>query len=80
MKAGLIHGQMSKTLGKGPYDILAIRLTWQGHEFLDSIRNDTVWNKTKDSFVSKGVSMTFELVKSAAIDITTSYLKSAMGS
>jgi hypothetical protein len=23
-------------------------LTWKGHEFLDDIRNDTVWNKTKE--------------------------------
>ena len=23
-------------------------LTWTGHEFLDAIRNDTVWNKVKD--------------------------------
>lgn len=22
-------------------------LTWQGHELLDNIRNETVWNKTK---------------------------------
>ncbi len=80
MEATLIYGKMSKTIGKGPYDFLAIRLTWQGHEFLDSIRNDKVWNKTKDSFISKGVSMTFELVKSVAIDITRSYLKSAMSS
>ncbi|HSI39854.1 MAG TPA: DUF2513 domain-containing protein [Xanthobacteraceae bacterium] len=24
------------------------RLSWQGHEFLDNIRDDDVWNKTKD--------------------------------
>ena len=28
MEAGLIHGQMSKTIGPSPYDFLAIRLTW----------------------------------------------------
>ena len=24
------------------------RLTWQGHEFLDSARNDNLWGKTKE--------------------------------
>jgi hypothetical protein len=23
------------------------KLTWEGHEFLDNIKNDNVWNKTK---------------------------------
>jgi hypothetical protein len=25
---------------------MPVRLTWEGHEFLDNARNDTVWNKT----------------------------------
>jgi len=25
---------------------IPIRLTWEGHEFLDNARNETVWNKT----------------------------------
>jgi hypothetical protein len=76
MEAGLVNGQMSKTLGSGPHDFLAIRLTWQGHEFLDAIRSDTVWQKTKKSFISGGLSMTFDLVKSVATDIAVAYLKS----
>jgi len=79
MEAGLIHGQMAKTMGPGPHDFFAMRLTWQGHEFLDAIRSDTVWQKTKSSFVSKGLSMTFDLVKSVAIDISSTYLKSTIG-
>lgn len=33
---------------------MAKDLTWNGHEFLDSIRNDKVWNKTKKAIKSKG--------------------------
>ena len=79
MEAGLVSGQMSKTIDPGPYDFLAIRLTWQGHEFLDTIRSDTVWQKTKKSFLSKGISMTFDLVKSVASDVAATYLKSTLG-
>jgi hypothetical protein len=80
MEAGLIHGQMSKTIGPGPHDFFAMRLTWQGHEFLDAIRSDTVWQRTKSSFLSKGLSMTFDLVKSVASDIASTYLRSTMSS
>ena len=80
IEAGLIQGQMSKTLGTHASDFLAIRLTWEGHEFLDAIRSDTVWNKAKASFVKGGLSMTFDLVKSVASDIAAAYLKSTIGS
>lgn len=79
MEAGLVSGQMSEEFGSGPHDFFATRLTWPGHEFLDAIRSDTVWQKTKKSFVSGGISMTFDLVKSVAADIAASYLKSSVG-
>ena len=74
LDGGLLDGKMLPTLDPGPINFLVFRLTWQGHEFLDAIKNDTVWNKTKESFVSKGLSMTFELVKSVAISITKELL------
>ena len=80
IEAGLIYGNMSKTMGRHAQDFLAHRLTWEGHEFLDSIRSDTVWNKTKTSFVKGGLSMTFDLVKSVATDIAAALLKSTINS
>lgn len=79
LEAGLVDGEMTKTFGRGPHNFFITRLTWYGHEFLDSINNDTVWKKTKKSFASSGVSMTFELVKSVATDAAASLVKSALG-
>ncbi len=79
IEAGLVNGQMSEEFGSGPEDFFATRLTWDGHEFLDAIRNDTVWQKTKKSFINKGLSMTFDLVKSVASDVAASYLKATIG-
>ena len=79
MEAGLVNGQMSEEFGPEPQDFFANRLTWQGHEFLDAIRSDAVWQKTKKSFLSQGISMTFDLVKSVASDVAASYLKSTIG-
>ncbi len=46
---------------------LAGGLTWQGHEFLDAARNDTVWNRTKDIIKEKGGSIPFTLVQEIVV-------------
>ena len=75
--AGLIDGQVANTLGPGVKDFFAQRLTWEGHEFLDSIRSDTVWNKTKKLFADEGLSMTVDLVKGAAKKIGMAIIDAA---
>lgn len=42
-------------------------LTWDGHEFLDAIRNDTVWNKVKKTVAEKGGSIPFDVLKAVAV-------------
>ncbi|MFM5515673.1 DUF2513 domain-containing protein [Aeromonas dhakensis] len=74
IEAGLVEGQMHKVLGGGPVNFTASRLTWEGHEFLDSIRSETVWDKTKETFASKGLDMTFETIKAVAAAAMTSIL------
>ena len=54
------------------------RLTWEGHEFLDKIKNDTVWNKTKDTITKKGIPFVLDAVKEIATAITTSMIHSAI--
>ncbi len=43
-EAGLIIAH-DASAGDGIH-FIPVRLTWDGHEFLDSARNDTIWNKT----------------------------------
>ncbi len=38
-------------------------LTWEGHDFLDASRNDTIWNKAKQIAVEKTGGLSFEAVK-----------------
>jgi len=42
-------------------------LHWNGHEFLDATRSNSVWKKTMDYVKEKGGSMTFEILKSVAV-------------
>lgn len=79
IEAGLIDGQMVKTIGPEVKDFLAEKLTWNGHEFLDSIRSDTVWQKTKKLFAEQGLSMTFDLIKDGAKQVAASLFGAALG-
>ena len=53
-------------------------LTWDGHEFLDKIREDTIWNKTKDIITKKGLPMVLDVVKDVAQAVITSMTKGAI--
>jgi DNA-binding transcriptional ArsR family regulator len=79
LDAGLVEGEMEPTLSSGPTDFTANRLTWNGHEFLDSVRSDTVWNKTKKTFATKGIDMTFDLVRSIATEISVAVIRGSAG-
>lgn len=53
-------------------------LTWEGHEFLDSIRNNNVWEKTKEGIKNKGFeigSVPIEVIK----EFAKAYIKDAFG-
>ena len=63
--AGLIEGTDCSS-GEG-LDWKAQALTWEGHEFLQSIKSDNIWNKAKEKILKPSVSWTF--------GILTEYLK-----
>src|ERR1044071_1514383 len=44
-QAGLIEVHDSTTIGSR--ELLPKCLTWQGHEFLDAARDETIWRKAK---------------------------------
>ena len=49
-------------------------LTWQGHEFIDAIKNETVWNKVKGEAGKRGVDLSFETIKAIATGVVKSLL------
>ena len=50
--AGLIYDYKAQYAGDGLYFFGVGRLTWEGHELLDKIKSDTVWNKTKETIIN----------------------------
>lgn len=60
-KAGFIEG--IDTSGMHRPRLLAQDLTWSGHELLDTIRSQPVWEKIKSTALDKGIDLTFDSVK-----------------
>ena len=74
--AGFIEAKiMNSSSGDGKINAaLATRLTNSGHDLLDTMRNDSVWSKVKEKFVTNGIDMTFELVISVGKKIMEAML------
>ena len=47
IEAGFVKGRAFRT-GGGLQEVIIQSLTWDGTEFLDTIRRKTVWEKTKE--------------------------------
>jgi hypothetical protein len=74
-EAGIIYASLSQSAGRGPTHFHVHRLTWEGHEFLDSIKSKSTWEKTKSLIRDKGGAMSFDVIKGVAVHIG----KSALG-
>jgi len=64
---GLIEGLIVRDGRNVPRGYVIWRLTPAGHDFLDSARNATFWNKAMTELKKQGIGLT--------IGITTAYLK-----
>jgi len=62
-EAGFIKGEISDVMG-GPRtcSIFITGLSWEGHDFLDAMKDDNIWNKAKESVLKPGASITFGLL------------------
>ncbi|WP_447065924.1 DUF2513 domain-containing protein [Vibrio alginolyticus] len=74
IEAGLLDGITSDTLDNTsivPTFISVNHLTWDGHEFLDNIRKEEVWNTIKSEFKDASISTVFSVGK----QLTENYAK-----
>ena len=61
-EAGLIAGNFTFAQS-GLVRAAGVRLTWDGHEFLDASRNESVWAKAWKSVAGVGGAVAFEILK-----------------
>lgn len=76
----LKSGGFIRELGSKPsrYGLNYSGLSWEGHEFLDSVRDDKVWRDTRNAVNAIG-GFTFRLVTDVAREVLTAKLKGAIG-
>lgn len=62
--AGYIDGSV-KPIFNGPYSAVVVMrsLTWPGHDYLDTVRDERTWAKVREYVAEKGGSLTLEVVK-----------------
>jgi Hypothetical protein (DUF2513) len=54
--AGFVEAETVKSQQR-IHDVLIKRMTWEGHEFLDSARNESIWKETMGLVQQKGGSV-----------------------
>ena len=69
IEAGLLEGRAIRG-SQGDVQAAKLRkLTWHGHEFLDSARDDALWIQAKRKVVSTGGSWTLDALKLALFEL-----------
>ena len=63
MHAGYVTAIDTTAMGRNYRTFLGVKMTWEGHEFLDAVRSDTVWAQVKQKAAEQGGSLPLELVK-----------------
>ena len=60
--AGFVHAALARG-SKGEVIIARVlEITWSGQEFLQSIKDDTLWNKAKDKVLKPSASWTINIL------------------
>ena len=62
-EAGFIALTVERYGGGAPAFFVIHRITWAGHEFLEAVRSDTVWEKSKKVLLSTGVGLAWPLLQ-----------------
>ena len=72
IEAELAHGN-NTILADGRYMPIVICLTWEGQQFLNSIKDDSVWNGVKQR-LSKIGAYTLPIIQTVAAEVIKSQL------
>lgn len=66
IEAGLLEGEVlhgNVTFSESPVSVFIKKLTWEGHELLDAVRHDSIWNTIKVDFKEASVETIIKVAK-----------------
>jgi len=78
IEADYLNGKKENYLGSHTPAIRVTSMTWSGHQFLDNIRDDSVWKSTK-KVLSKFSSVSLSLMGNVASQVITSLVQNQIG-
>jgi len=79
LASGLVNGKISRSQSSRG-DVISISgLTWEGHEWIEMVRSQSVWNETKSLLLGTGGALTYELTRAAASRILRARLDGGEG-
>lgn len=70
-EAGLISAYKAQYADNRLYSFGVGSLTWEGNDYLDKVRDNSVWRKTKDVITKKGLPLIFDTIKTISTAIVT---------
>lgn len=70
IESKLVHGFTAEGGDGSPVAAKMLRLTWEGHEFLDAARDETVWKKVRDKLEAVGTNVALPVLTSLLTDYT----------
>jgi len=78
---GLVEGIVHQSSMDGSIDLVIVEdMTWDGHDFLSAIKNDTVWKALKEKFSSTQlVELPLIIIKTAALALLQDWAKRKIG-
>lgn len=62
-EAGLLKVLPTTTMASKSPQAIPLSLTWQGHEFLDLARSESIWKRTLEKFGETGSGLAIDLLK-----------------
>jgi hypothetical protein len=68
-QAGLVEAAVAKAWGSEPVEARVNAMTWEGHDLLDAIRDDTIWHKTKTKVLETAGTVSMECLKAVAVSL-----------
>lgn len=77
-EAGLIMANVKAT-EDDPYCIaVASRLTWEGNDFLDAVRDESIWKRVRSTIGKITGGASFEVFKTVASSLALDAIKSSL--
>ncbi|MFD2234829.1 DUF2513 domain-containing protein [Phaeospirillum tilakii] len=69
IEAGYLAGTTLAGANGTPIAVTIARMTWEGHDFLDAVRDRTIWERTKTHLRKAGAGLMPALVKEVAVGL-----------